>query len=97
MADPDHDLLMVSNRQHPKPQNNLWALSWRTGALLTDSDLDVISGGRVFKVVDGAQHVQGHVADMVRMKGGFVGHTRHHHVGITNRLHLDRKETISML
>ncbi len=62
----------------------------QTVVLLTDSDLDVISGGGVFKVVDGAQHVQGHVADMVCMKCGLVGHTCHHHVGITNRLHLDR-------
>lgn len=60
--------------------------------LLTDSDLDVVSGGRVFKVVDGAQHVQGHVADMVCVKGGLVGHASHHHVGVTNRLHLDRKD-----
>lgn len=42
-------------------------------------------------MVDGAQHVQGHVADVVRMKGGLVGNPRHHHVGVTDRLHLDRK------
>lgn len=59
---------------------------------LTNSDLDVIPGGRVFQVVDGAQHVQGHVADMMRMKGGLVGYARHHHVGITDRLHLNRNE-----
>lgn len=64
-----------------------------TVALLTDSDLDVISGGGVFKVVNGAQHVQGHVADMVRVKGCLVGHARHHHVGVTNCLHLNRKES----
>ena len=62
-----------------------------TAVLLTDSDLDVISGGGVFEVVDGAHHVQGHVADVVRMKGGLVGNPRHHHVGVTDRLHLDRK------
>lgn len=71
-----------------KPQYNPGALSWLTAALLTDSDLDVISSGRVFEVVNGAQHVQGHVADMVCMKGGLVGNACHHHVGITNRLHL---------
>lgn len=60
-------------------------------ALLTDSDLDVVSSGGVFKVVDGAQHVQGHVADVVRVKGRLVGNARHHHVGVANRLHLDRK------
>lgn len=71
-----------------KPQYNPVTLTWLTAALLTDSDLDVISGGRVFEVVDGAQHVQGHVADVVCMKGGLVGNACHHHVGITNRLHL---------
>lgn len=66
-------------------------------ALLTDSDLDVVSSGGVFEVVDGAQHVQGHVADVVRVKGRLVGNARHHHVGVANRLHLDRKRGIFYL
>ena len=39
-------------------------------------------------MVDRAQHVQGHVADVVGVKGGLVGHPRHHHVGIPDGLHL---------
>lgn len=78
--------------RNPQWQNNPGVLSWPRIRLLTDSDLDIISGGGVFKVVDGAQHVQGHVADMVRMKGGLVWNTCHHHIGITNCLHLDGEE-----
>lgn len=61
---------------------------------LTNSDLDVVPGGGVFEVVDGAQHVQCHVADVVCVKGGLVGHARHHHVGITDRLHLVQKRPV---
>ncbi|KAG7216416.1 hypothetical protein INR49_001902 [Caranx melampygus] len=61
----------------------------QTVALLTDSDLDVIPSGGVFKVVDGAQHVQSHVTDVMSMEGGLVGHTCHHHVGVTDGFYLD--------
>lgn len=61
--------------------------------VLTNSDLDVVSGGGVLQVVDGAQHVQGHVADVVRVEGGLVGNPRHHHVGVANRLHLSRVQS----
>lgn len=57
---------------------------------LTNSDLDVVPSGGVLEVVDGAQHVQGHVTDVVGMEGGLIGHACHHHVSIANCLHLDQ-------
>lgn len=81
-------------RKSPPQDSNLRVSSYLAAALLTNSNLDVISSGRVFEMVDGAQHIQSHVTDVVRVKGGLVGNTRHHHVGITNRLHLGKKESV---
>lgn len=68
------------------PTESLLGLSH--GSQLTDSDLDVVPCGGVLEVVDGAQHVQGHVADVVGVESGLVGDACHHHVGVTNCLHL---------
>lgn len=65
-------------------------LFWGGVTNLTDSDLDVVPRGGVLEVVDGAQHVQGHVADVVGVESGLVGDACHHHVGVTNCLHLHR-------
>lgn len=62
---------------------------------LTDSDLDVVSCRRVFEMVDGAQHVQSHVADVVCMEGGLIGNACHHHVGISDRLHLNSGQCVT--
>lgn len=56
----------------------------------TNTDLDVVAIGGVFEVVDGAHHVQRHVTDVVSVILGLLRSPGDHHVGVPDRLHLQR-------
>lgn len=56
--------------------------------LPTNADLYVVAIRGVFEVVNGAHHVQGHVADVMGVIFCLLWSAGYHHVSISNRLHL---------
>lgn len=60
----------------------------RKGIPPTNTDLYVVAVRGVFEVVDGAHHVQGHVADVVGVVFCLLRCTCNHHVGVSDGLDL---------
>lgn len=55
----------------------------------TNTDLYVVAVGRVFQVVYGAHHVQGHVTDVMSVILCLLWSPGYNHVGISNGLNLE--------
>lgn len=59
----------------------------------TNTDLYVVAIGGIFQVIDGAHHVQGHVANVMCVVLSLLRSASNHHVGISNSLNLKRSTT----
>lgn len=55
----------------------------------TNTDLYVVSIGRVLQVVYGAHHVQGHVTDVMSVILCLLWSPGDHHVGVSNGFNLE--------
>lgn len=56
----------------------------------TDTNLYVVAIGGIFKMIDGAHHVQSHVTNVMSVIFCLLWSSSHHHVGISNGFNLQR-------
>lgn len=75
---PERQVSLHQHRQVNRP----------TCILPTDANLYVVAIRGVFKVVDGAHHVQGHVTNVMSVIFCLLWSPGYHHVGISNSLNL---------